>query len=147
MSKLGKLLALPPAQLAALVEASVIAVAIELGLRLRAPGRLLATAPARTPRASCRRSVEPARLAWLVEIADRHLPGRPSCLRRALVLRRMLGRRGIAAHVRIGIARDDGRLLAHAWLETERGLSFEAADTWRPLLAPADPAPSSEAAR
>lgn len=41
------------------------------------------------------------------------------CLPHSLVLARMLRRRGIAAELRIGVAREPDRLLAHAWVEWE----------------------------
>jgi hypothetical protein len=40
-----------------------------------------------------------------------------SCLRRSLVLQRMLRRRGISAELRIGASLVEGQLQAHAWLE------------------------------
>jgi hypothetical protein len=40
-----------------------------------------------------------------------------TCLPRGLCLRLLLARRGIAGILRIGVARDGERLLAHAWIE------------------------------
>ncbi len=42
-----------------------------------------------------------------------------TCLRQALVLQWLLARRAIATELRIGIRREAGRLMAHAWLELE----------------------------
>lgn len=59
-----------------------------------------------------------ARVAWLVEVAGRYAPVNGTCLKRALVLSWILGRRGIATTLRIGVARRGGdSLTAHAWLE------------------------------
>ena len=55
--------------------------------------------------------------AWAVDAAARHHLWAMTCLPRALGLRWLLGRAGIPADLRIGIARQDGQLLAHAWVE------------------------------
>jgi hypothetical protein len=56
-------------------------------------------------------------LAHLVDIAARHhvLPVR--CLHRALVLKGMLAQSGLESDLRIGVRKQQGRMLAHAWLE------------------------------
>src|SRR4051794_10146481 len=52
-----------------------------------------------------------------VRRAARYMP-RATCLTRSLSMHAMLGRRGIATQLRIGVAKDaNGQLLAHAWLE------------------------------
>lgn len=62
---------------------------------------------------------EMERLHWLVAVAaGRHaLP--VTCLRRSLVLRELLARRGVAADLRFGVHRDREDLAAHAWLEVD----------------------------
>ena len=66
-----------------------------------------------------------------------------TCLRRALVVQWLLRRRGIATELRFGVAKEDGQLRAHAWLEHQGRLVGERGDV--PLrfapLAPAGPAP------
>ena len=57
------------------------------------------------------------RLSWLVEVAGRYAPVRATCLKEALVLSWLLGRRGGQTELRIGVARQEGRLKAHAWLD------------------------------
>lgn len=56
---------------------------------------------------------------WAVDAAARHHLWVMTCLPRALCLRWLLGRAGIPAELRIGIARQDGQLLAHAWVERD----------------------------
>jgi hypothetical protein len=56
-------------------------------------------------------------VARIVQYAAAGSPGRPSCLTRSLVLCWMLRRRGLGAHLRIGVARPGGRFAAHAWVE------------------------------
>ena len=46
--------------------------------------------------------------------AAARLPG--TCLVRALALQRLLAEHGFASELRIGVAREEGVLLAHAWL-------------------------------
>src|SRR4051812_28755303 len=56
------------------------------------------------------------RIIWAVRIASLHLP-QASCLTQALAAQVLLGRRGHAADLRIGVARGvDGALEANAWL-------------------------------
>lgn len=93
----------------------------------------------------CRESNGPAdpdiriniqRVARLVEIAARYSPARTTCLTEALTLAWLLSRRGIATKIRIGVARQDSCVIAHAWLEREGrpvyGLSDE--NAYAPLL-------------
>ncbi len=62
---------------------------------------------------------EVARLAWAVSAAARRHLYPMRCLPRALCLRWLLGRHGFESELRIGVAREDGALLAHAWVERE----------------------------
>jgi hypothetical protein len=61
---------------------------------------------------------EARRLGWIVVRTLRFLPGDTRCLRRSLVLLRLLGRRGIAARLVIG-TRTRPEFLAHAWVECD----------------------------
>lgn len=64
---------------------------------------------------------EPAvgRLVWATEAAARHHLYPMRCLPKALCLRWLLGRHGIESTLRIGVARQDGALAAHAWVERQ----------------------------
>jgi len=64
---------------------------------------------------------EPAvgRLVWATEAAARHHLYPMRCLPKALCLRWLLGRYGIESELRIGVAREDGGLAAHAWVERQ----------------------------
>jgi hypothetical protein len=57
------------------------------------------------------------RLRRLVDIAARNHLYPMTCLRRALVLQRMLAQRGIATKLQFGVRKEAGALAAHAWLE------------------------------
>jgi hypothetical protein len=118
MRSLLRLLKLSPGEAATLCRVSLLLILAEAGLRilsfpaiLRAIGAHLGgVEPRMTPDALLR-------LARLVEIADSRGPFRPSCLRQALVTAWLLRGRGVAATVRIGVAREQGRVRAHAWVE------------------------------
>ena len=59
------------------------------------------------------------RLHWLVGIASRHHMVRMFCLQRSLALQRLLGQRGIASDLQIGVQKREGQVCAHAWLEVD----------------------------
>ena len=80
--------------------------------RLQARARRVATP---TPRGD---GPSPERVAWAVAVAGRYVPD-ATCLAQALALQRLLGRYGHRAELRIGVAKEDGDLKAHAWLERE----------------------------
>ncbi len=62
---------------------------------------------------------EERRILWAVRaVARRLLPGRP-CLSQALAAHLLLGRRGRASQLRIGVTKRADRLAAHAWLEQD----------------------------
>jgi Transglutaminase-like superfamily len=76
-----------------------------------------------------------ARLVWLVEVAARYAPGRATCLKQALVLSWLLRRRGISTTLQIGVARREGALAAHAWLERDGEVVFgHSGESFLPLL-------------
>ncbi len=57
------------------------------------------------------------RLRRWVDTAARYHLYPMTCLRRSLVLQRLLGKQGIAAELQIGVRKEDENLNAHAWLE------------------------------
>ncbi len=58
-------------------------------------------------------------LAARVDSAARYHLYPMQCLRRALVLRRLLARRGVQSEIRFGVRKEGGRLIAHAWVERD----------------------------
>lgn len=59
-------------------------------------------------------------VAWAISAVAGSLPGRWTCLTRALAAQRLLGRRGSRAEFHLGARRDDSNLMeAHAWLEVD----------------------------
>ena len=102
-----------------LIRAMAMLPLVALGLRVLGVRRMLAFAESKAspvrPAADEREVVSAT--ARLVAAAARHGPYRASCLPVALTLKRLLGVRGIATDLRIGVAPVRGELDAHAWLE------------------------------
>jgi hypothetical protein len=57
--------------------------------------------------------------AHMVHAADRHGLVHPSCLAKSLTLWWLLGRQGMASHLRIGIRKEKEKFEAHAWVECQ----------------------------
>ena len=91
--------------------------AAQLTVRSRPVGTL-ATPATGAVSADLARLPEARRLALAVVRAARFGVFRPQCLVRSVALSRMLEKRGIeGAMVRVGVRRQDGEFLAHAWVE------------------------------
>jgi hypothetical protein len=104
------------ADYATMAESVVLALVIELGLRLTSVSTLLA----RLDRIEQSRwSVLPPsyRLDQFAAAAYRLLPIGSTCLRESLVLYALLRRRGATPKLCLGVQKDAGRLAAHAWIE------------------------------
>lgn len=123
----------------ALGEAWWCLLAVDLGLRLLSyprVERLFGRAPRKGARPAG--AGEVARCVWAAGAASRHHLWPMRCLARSLCLRRILARRGIEGILRIGVAREKDRLLAHAWVEWEGkplGEVEESIARFEPLLA------------
>lgn len=63
------------------------------------------------------RRAEAAAVAATVDRLGRMSPYRPRCLVRAVCVHLMLRRRGIPHAIHIGVRKEDGRVLGHAWVE------------------------------
>jgi len=130
MRKLARLASLPGQERRLLVSALVLVAATRAALPLVPFRRLQALAQrASTPRAgvgASRAGPSPERVAWAVGVAARYVPD-ATCLAQALALQRLLSRYGHRAELRIGVAKEDGDLKAHAWLEREGKILIGAA--------------------
>ena len=104
-----------------LVEAAATVVGFDLAFRLFSSKTCLALFGRKAASDRKQKGVDPQRMAWLVDVADRYAPGKSSCLRQAAALAWLLRRRGVATSLRIGVAREEGRLMAHSWLESGDG--------------------------
>jgi hypothetical protein len=65
-----------------------------------------------------RQSIQIAELVWAVRTTAAYIPG-TSCLTQALAAKYQLERSGRRSRIHIGVAKDNGQFLAHAWLECE----------------------------
>jgi hypothetical protein len=126
--RVHKVFQLSPGERAVLVQAWGLFLLVDLALRILPLTRLLSL----SKKAFLKQTSEPAlglaasvpRLAWLVEIAGRYTPVTATCLKKAMVLSWLLARRGAQTEVRIGVARHDGNLKAHAWLDYDGQVIF-----------------------
>jgi Transglutaminase-like superfamily len=101
-------------------EAAVMLIVARLVVRFVPPARIFAWAD-RQPRRVRRFAADEAGwVSWAVE----RLAAKPwinaLCLPRALAAHAMLRRRGIASRLCLGVARQDGELAAHAWVEVDK---------------------------
>jgi hypothetical protein len=135
MSRLASVRRLSAAEGRILALGWLLLVVAPLALRVIPLRRMLTLARPRR-----RADVPPERLARLVEVAARGVPG-ARCLPVAVVTAWLLARQGTPATLRIGVARTAGRLRAHAWLE--RGgvplLRASEAEGYTPILSVAVP--------
>jgi hypothetical protein len=102
--------------LAVLLEAGWLLPSIEIGLRVLPLDALLRRL-GETAAASPAGNVDPRRAALLVDHLGRLYPLDATCLKKSLVLLRVLRRRGHAAELRLGVRRIDGAFASHAWVE------------------------------
>ena len=92
---------------------------VEIGLRLFGFNRLLKFlrrfAIVKSSAQKHRQEVE--RHRRFMFLFYEHFPFAGKCLARALTLWLLLERKGIETNLRFGIRKEDGKLLAHAWVE------------------------------
>jgi hypothetical protein len=133
LHKLGTARKLSRAEWGGFLQAWTLLLAVDLGLRLLPFPRLRAWAAPKSDAYSQNISDEAARAqirqvrARVAQAARNHLYPM-TCLRRSLVLQRMLRRRGIPTELRLGVRKEDGTLQAHAWLEYQGQPVGEAED-------------------
>lgn len=114
-----KYLALPGPERALLHRAVLLLWLFRVCLRVL-PYRQVSALAARWARPGPGASTPPDldRLEWILGAAARCLPGRRTCLTRALAGQVFLGRLGYPTLLRLGVHRpEEGGLEAHAWLE------------------------------
>ena len=126
-----------------LVKAAAAVVAFDLAFRLFSSKTCLPLFERKVGSRKRRPVLSPQRMAWLVDAADRYAPGRSSCLRQSAALAWLLRRRGVSTSLRVGVAREGDELLAHSWLESEKGEMFGLLDNdkYAPLSNPRNPEP------
>jgi hypothetical protein len=58
-----------------------------------------------------------SKIIWAINAASRYMPGGVKCLARALSAQILMSYHGYTPELRIGVAKKEGELEAHAWLE------------------------------
>jgi hypothetical protein len=98
-------------------EAATLLILARLAVRFIPPARLFAWAD-RPPRQIRRFAADEASwITWAVKSVAARPRINALCLPQALAAHAMLRRRGIASRLCLGVARPDGALAAHAWVE------------------------------
>jgi hypothetical protein len=69
-------------------------------------------------RRDVRQDVAISRLVWAIRTAAAFIP-RATCLTQALAAKYLLERSGRSAQLYLGVAKENGQFLAHAWLECD----------------------------
>jgi Transglutaminase-like superfamily len=94
---------------------------ISLSLRMRGFGATQGTLqkflPSLDQQTTTSRGPNVDLIARMVRAAVHHGVGHPTCLEESLALWWLLGRRGIASQLRIGIKKQSPKFEAHAWVE------------------------------
>jgi Transglutaminase-like superfamily len=116
MSPLRKFWRLPSGERRLLVGAVALVTVVRIGVSLWG-FRRLRRALARLSRPRAAVPLPPERIEWAVRAAAQRVPGARSCLVQALAAEMLLARHGHVSQLRIGIARVDSGIAAHAWLE------------------------------
>ena len=98
-------------------EAAALVLPVEIALRRRVSLDTLLARFSGTDRTD-RDAIDVARAARLVEAVTACYP-LATCLKKSLILFRILRKRGIPAELRLGVRRVDGDFSAHAWIECE----------------------------
>jgi hypothetical protein len=120
MRRLYRFFALPGWEWALVVKAALLLTIIRLGL-----GRIAFTTLHRLVAGARRAGHGPTdaralsdSVVWAVDAVSRRLPGRTTCLARALTVQALLARMGYVSRLRVGVVRgQQGQLEAHAWVD------------------------------
>lgn len=100
-----------------LQEAVVMLLLSRLALRVLSPAHIFAWTDRPLPQINRFAADEVSWISWAIETASAGPWTKAPCLAQALAAHAMLRRRGIANQVRLGVARNGGKLAAHAWIE------------------------------
>ncbi len=98
-------------------EAAITLILARLAVRFVAPAHLLAWANRPPLRIRRFAAGEANWVAWATDVLSTKRWTNALCFPQALAAHAMLRRRGIASKLCLGVARDNGALVAHAWVE------------------------------
>lgn len=122
MNRWQKFWDLSPGEKKTFIFALICLPAVKIGLYLYGFEGLLARlqrTPVHSPDSEVDRALFLDQTPRLVNSAARFIFKRESCLERSIFLWWLLRRNGITSDVRIGVAKDDVKLRAHAWVEID----------------------------
>jgi hypothetical protein len=127
---------MPFGDLCLLVESLVVLIFVKAGLSLMRfqtlRRRLKRLSSAEESDARDARSIK--KVVWSVNKVSTYVPFLRNCLNRALATQLLLGRRGQAVDMLIGVASDqDGKFRAHAWIEVDGRIVLGGTDDIRQL--------------
>jgi hypothetical protein len=137
MVRLRKFLGLDCQERCLLLQMVFIVMSLRAALGLLAFRQVNDLVSLRTKRRRALRNISKARVIWAVRTASALLPG-STCLTQALAAKYQLERCGLNTQLHFGVAKkEDGRLLAHAWLQCdgEAVIGGEIAPRFVPVLA------------
>ena len=142
VQRLGKFLRLPAADRDLLIKSFLLIGGVRLGLWLLPflTLRRLLTAMMKPNTGKSRGEGAFAdKVAWAVTVSSRYVPA-ATCLTQAFATQVLLNRHGLPARLRIGVVKGkDGRLQAHAWVESNGVIVIGGAgpdvERYKPLLA------------
>ena len=136
MRRWRKFRALSSAERRLLLRTAILIACVRAALLLAPFLRLTNYLTSRAARHPSRESLPVERIIWAVRTAAPYIP-RATCLTQALAAKYQLERLGHRAQLHIGVAKRDGRVLAHAWLDCDGAtmLGGEVASRYAPLLA------------
>lgn len=124
MRLLRKFLALAPVERRLLVKATCLLAMVQLGLG-RVPFTMLRRRLVTRHTGDGGRPADGQRqfadlVVWAVTAASRRVPGRTTCLSRALTVQALLARGGCPSRLHVGVIRGkQGEVEGHAWVECE----------------------------
>ena len=136
MARLRKFLGLDWQERCLLLHTLLLVVSLRAALRLlpfKQVSEQLARGAMRHP---TRRNISKARIISAIRVASAFVPG-STCLTQALAAKYHLERFGLKTQLHFGVVKENGRLLAHAWLRSddETVIGGEIAPRFAPLLA------------
>jgi hypothetical protein len=136
MKLLRKFWSLKPGERSLLLRTILVVAFLRAALCLLPFARLNDYLTRHAKRHPIRQDIPASRLVWAVRAAAARIPG-ATCLTQALAAKYQLERSGRNAQLHLGVAKENGRFLAHAWLECdgETVLGGEIADRYAPLVA------------
>lgn len=118
MKLLRKFRSLNPGERRLLLQTALVVAFSRVGLFVLPFGRLKDYLAGRASNHPIREDIPIAHLVWAVRTAAIYIP-RATCLTQVLAAKYQLERSGRRSRIHIGVASDNGRFLAHAWLECE----------------------------